>query len=377
MHSRYLIFAIILIITIIRFTNAQPIELQPPSNKEFYCFGNSNATDADRDNRNELYYPALPTQFENTDHKFIQSSVRYIPEGCQEFLHERSNRDKRSCCMTEQQDRFQFLLERIFKASKGALIDCPTKEWLPLPNGFREVSDTGQTPDLEAQTTNPYIRVYDTRYHVKTCIDHLQKLQCYKCSQDHNTILREPNVFLNPTDISNLDNQPLFYINANYTRNSLYQQFVGKSVTLCLSYYEQLKEYCSFISFKEIEFESYYTESLKNFYEPANDGYSNIDQPKIVRKLYVSPDLTDAFYVSNANCFKLPIEPFEPPVCSLIHNGTFMNDYRSNIEKDINGRPIDSDIQTSQSSSLLSTILTLKLHIVIFTIIIIHIYLIL
>lgn len=275
----------------------------------------------------------------------------------------------------------------------GRLYDCRTNS--SLGGGFKIVEDNGNTPDLETMSNE--LDVIDSRESVKICLSQLQQLQCFKCSQDHKTILRDFHTDLLYRIESDPNHQPLFYIKSSTFKHPIIDtsndgfpttgaggadntiHYIekdiskGKSIAICNDYFEKLMSHCQFVNVRG--------KPLNQLFQPLNgkpavfdsENYINeifgITIPNLNEFVYVSSDNLDLFYVSNFNCFKQPIPNFQQPTCSLIINKKWYeksqnsNDYNNNNDSDNSSFGIS--IQKYLNSFLNSFIIILIINIII------------
>ncbi|KAF2078350.1 hypothetical protein CYY_000334 [Polysphondylium violaceum] len=328
-------------------TKVQVTTTTTSTNSNFLCYGrinnNNSGSDSDssslsttpsssssssstnNDSSNSNYYNAEPSQNKVSN----QNSSTYLPDSC-EFLINPTDKDKLSCCKESHKETFNHLLEYIQNKSMGKLYSCKNEN-KTFTGGFKIVDNEGNTPDLK--TDSRMLEVLDTRFHVKTCIDHLKKLQCFRCSQDHQTILHDPlaqleyNSSVEPIFL--LKEQQIYFNSSSSSSNSNSNNnnsTNGKFVTLCTSYFQQLRSYCQYITFRDLNFNQLFLESQPFLPGVFTDTYG-IRYPPVTKEYFYSVDMQDGVYVSNVNCFKIPIVPFTEPTCAFIVNNTWVGNY--------------------------------------------------
>ncbi|KAK5578849.1 hypothetical protein RB653_008524 [Dictyostelium firmibasis] len=314
--------------------------MEIPTNIEdipFICYGNLSDSSYYLKN-NQYFYEPVSTLIEN--------SVSYFPNNCTDI----SDKNSLSCCLKINSDQFKSTMdyitsERLNTSIFGGLFDCRTNS--SLGGGFKIVEDNGNTPDLE--TLSNELDVIDSRESVKICLSQLQQLQCFKCSQDHRTILRDFHDDLLYRIESDPNHEPLFYIKSSTFKHPTIDTSYGggggngfgpggdntihyiekdiskgKSIAICNDYFEKLMSHCQFVNVRG--------KPLNQLFQPLNGRAAVFDSENYINEIfgltlpnlneftYVSTDYLDLFYVSNFNCFKQPIPDFQHPTCSLIIN---------------------------------------------------------
>ncbi|EAL63117.1 hypothetical protein DDB_G0288627 [Dictyostelium discoideum AX4] len=362
--------------------------MEIPKNIEdipFICYNNLSDSSYYLKN-NQYFYEPIST--------IIDNSVSYFPNNCSNI----SDKNSLSCCLKIDSDQFKSTMDYITSDSLntsviGRLYDCRTNS--SLGGGFKIVEDNGNTPDLETMSNE--LDVIDSRESVKICLSQLQQLQCFKCSQDHKTILRDFHTDLLYRIESDPNHQPLFYIKSSTFKHPIIDtsndgfpttgaggadntiHYIekdiskGKSIAICNDYFEKLMSHCQFVNVRG--------KPLNQLFQPLNgkpavfdsENYINeifgITIPNLNEFVYVSSDNLDLFYVSNFNCFKQPIPNFQQPTCSLIINKKWYeksqnsNDYNNNNDSDNSSFGIS--IQKYLNSFLNSFIIILIINIII------------
>eukprot|EP01132_Coremiostelium_polycephalum_P009756 gene9756-11984_t len=331
----------------------------PYRDNDFFCYGG--------DDKKGYYTPSNAIEFKDK---------KSVPDRCK-FLHKEDDILKKSCCSQEDIDTFDDRLETIVNQTIGMLIECGTLK--RLKGGFRTVTETGETPDLQTNTSIPLIEVLDTRYHVKMCLNHLKDLQCFRCSQDHKTILREPKLQVQKMTpgaqtSGNLRQNPhIFFTPGNQSKNgdtyhgspmeydpngeermgANYQ--IGKSVTLCSDYYEELSKYCGFIKVRDAEYPIQYPANYGgNYFIGTGITTFSVTVPPITNDFFLSNDLLDALYTSNTNCFHRPIPKYKEPECNVIVNNAWIYPYHDPPQTNDSAEfQKESTNSTTSSSTLL------------------------
>ncbi|KAM9958888.1 hypothetical protein ACTFIW_012478 [Dictyostelium discoideum] len=360
--------------------------MEIPKNIEdipFICYNNLSDSSYYLKN-NQYFYEPIST--------IIDNSVSYFPNNCSNI----SDKNSLSCCLKIDSDQFKSTMDYITSDSLntsviGRLYDCRTNS--SLGGGFKIVEDNGNTPDLETMSNE--LDVIDSRESVKICLSQLQQLQCFKCSQDHKTILRDFHSDLLYRIESDPNHQPLFYIKSSTFKHPIIDtsndggggtgtgggdntiHYIekdiskGKSIAICNDYFEKLMSHCQFVNVRG--------KPLNELFQPLNgkpavfDSENYINEifgmtiPNLNEFVYVSSDNLDLFYVSNFNCFKQPIPNFQQPTCSLIINKKWYE--KSQNSNDYNNNNNDSDNSSFgisiQNSFLNSFIIILIINIII------------
>ncbi|KAM9988186.1 hypothetical protein ACTFIZ_003534 [Dictyostelium cf. discoideum] len=362
--------------------------MEIPKNIEdvpFICYSNLSDSSYYLKN-NQYFYEPIST--------IIDNSVSYFPNNCSNI----SDRNSLSCCLKINSDQFKSTMDYIMSDSLntsviGRLYDCKTNS--SLGGGFKIVEENGNTPDLETMSNE--LDVIDSRESVKICLSQLQQLQCFKCSQDHKTILRDFHKDLLYRIESDPNHQPLFYIKSSTfkhpvidTSNGFSQggggggtaaaadntiHYIekdiskGKSITICNDYFQKLMSHCQFVNVRG--------KPLNQLFQPLNgkpaifDSENYINQifgmtiPNLNEFVYVSSDNLDLFYVSNFNCFKQPIPDFQQPTCSLIINKKWYeksqnsNDYNNNNDSSSFGISIQKYLNSFLNSFIIILIINI------------------
>ncbi|EGC32651.1 hypothetical protein DICPUDRAFT_155370 [Dictyostelium purpureum] len=292
-------------------------------NIPFLCYGNTNNQSLYLVNNSYIYKPHSVKK---------ENSISYLPSNCS-LLHDGSDLRNLSCCLNSNKESFNKAINYIWSDQViGNLIDLTNNK--TLEGGFKIVNDDGTTPDLiepnktkNNEDDEQILFVYDTRDSVKTCLDHLVKIQCFRCSQDHRTILRD----LDPSIYRLLGVEgkvPLFFLDSetvvekDIVNGSLVNTNIthGKPLSICKSYFDTLMQHCQYVSARNTPLNKLYVPvSDVHFKSPAVGKYG-IKVPYLQEIAYVSIDKVDSFYVSNFNCFQLPIKPFVEPSRSLVIN---------------------------------------------------------
>ncbi|KAN0021715.1 hypothetical protein ACTFIU_003859 [Dictyostelium citrinum] len=355
--------------------------MEIPKNIEdipFICFSNLSDSSYYLKN-NQYFYEPIST--------IIDNSISYFPNNCSNI----SDKNSLSCCLKINSDQFKSTMDYITNDSLntsviGGLYDCRTNS--SLGGGFKIVEDNGNTPDLE--TISNELDVIDSRESVKICLSQLQQLQCYKCSQDHKTILRDFHTDLLYKIESDPNHQPLFYIKSSTfkhptidTSNSANGLLPGdntvhyiekdiskgKSIAICNDYFEKLMSHCQFVNVRG--------KPLNQLFQPLNgkpavfDSENYINEifgmtiPKLNEFVYVSSDNLDLFYVSNFNCFKQPIPDFQQPTCSLIINKKWYEKSQNDQKNSDDNSSFGISVKKSKNSFLISFIIILIINIII------------
>ncbi|KAN0039080.1 hypothetical protein ACTA71_001274 [Dictyostelium dimigraforme] len=344
--------------------------MEIPKNLEdipFICYGNLSDSSYYLKN-NQYFYEPFSTLIEN--------SISYFPNNCSNI----SDRNSLSCCLKINSDQFKSTMDYITSDSLntsviGGLYDCRTNS--SLGGGFKIVEDNGNTPDLE--TISNELDVIDSRESVKICLSQLQQLQCFKCSQDHKTILRDFHEDLLYKIESDPNHQPLFYIKSSTFKHLIIDtsgngngllpgdntvHYIekdiskGKSIAICNDYFEKLMSHCQFVNVRG--------KPLNQLFQPLNGKAAVFDSENYINEIfgmtipnlnefvYVSSDNLDLFYVSNFNCFKQPIPDFQQPTCSLIINKKWYEKSQNDQKNSDNENNDHSSLGISIQQSIIS-----------------------